>query len=562
MSSSKINRKRNPVKSTQGVRSQSKYQSMATELAPSDSKHIKVNVPASPDDKASVLGEQKLEQKEIIYLSDSDGDKCSATITRDTHHEENLENLQISLHGNQLEGNDDFIAFSDESDGEATSKVGQGEITEEIKSYQTDMNTVIDCPWIVNHDHSKEREVVDWLTLEIKDFVSYFSPSGAEIEARNKTIRAIREAVQDLWSDADLHVFGSYATDLYLPGSDLDCVVNTKAGNKENRNSLYELAAHLKKAGVATKIEVVANARVPIIKFVEPKSDIHIDVSFERTNGLEAAKLIRGWLKSMPGLRELVLVVKLFLHSRRLNNVHTGGLGGFSIICLVYCFLSMHPRIVAKEIDARDNLGVLLIDFFELYGKNFGYDDVAFKIKDNKPMLLPKRAWRNLQGARGGGSFTLAIQDPGDESNNISRGSFNLKDIKKAFAGAFDLLTNRCFDLYKQPTKAREGQSVLSIIVKYRGKPRDFKDDRALVANRAILENENYHKKRSIIMHGDAMQPTKRGLEITTDSEIEHKPKSKRSKKSSKSKKKKKSIASSKDIDDDDEESYNPLQSR
>ncbi|KAI8399413.1 hypothetical protein J6895_01052 [Nakaseomyces glabratus] len=88
-----------------------------------------------------------------------------------------------------------------------------------------------------------------------------------------------------------------------------------------------------------------------------------MDISFERLNGLEAAKLIRDWLASTPGLRELVLVVKQFLHSRRLNNVHSGGLGGFSIICLVYSFLRMHPRIITAEIDPLENLGVLLIEF-------------------------------------------------------------------------------------------------------------------------------------------------------------------------------------------------------
>lgn len=150
-------------------------------------------------------------------------------------------------------------------------------------------------------------------------------------------------------------------------------------------------------------------------------------------NGLEAAKLIREWLSDSPGLRELVLVIKQFLHSRRLNNVHTGGLGGFTVICLVYSFLNMHPRIKSNDIDAPDNLGVLLIDFFELYGKNFGYDDVAISNSDGYPSYIPKSYWKTLEPSRG--RFSLAIQDPGDPNNNISRGSFNMKDIKRHLLG-------------------------------------------------------------------------------------------------------------------------------
>ncbi|CAI6718064.1 CMF_HP2_G0043460.mRNA.1.CDS.1 [Saccharomyces cerevisiae] len=247
----------------------------------------------------------------------------------------------LAVHGDEkdLANNDDFISLSASSEDEQAEQEEEREKQElEIKKEKQKEILNTDYPWILNHDHSKQKEISDWLTFEIKDFVAYISPSREEIEIRNQTISTIREAVKQLWPDADLHVFGSYSTDLYLPGSDIDCVVTSELGGKESRNNLYSLASHLKKKNLATEVEVVAKARVPIIKFVEPHSGIHIDVSFERTNGIEAAKLIREWLDDTPGLRELVLIVKQFLHARRLNNVHTGGLGGFSIICLVFSF--------------------------------------------------------------------------------------------------------------------------------------------------------------------------------------------------------------------------------
>ena len=399
---------------------------------------------------------------------------------------------------NQLAQNTDFIAFSDsdsDSDDKDEGKSAPVPVLNDDNTETTEDTVVSDFPWIINHDHSKQVEIADWLTLEIKDFVAYISPSKAEIEARNITIGKIRNSVSTLWPDADLHVFGSYATDLYLPGSDIDCVVNSEKGDKNNRNALYQLANHLSKDGLATEVEVISKTRVPIIKFVEPESHIHIDVSFERTNGVDAAKLIRSWLDGTPGLRELVLIVKQFLHARKLNNVHTGGLGGFSIICLVYSFLNMHPRILTHEINAMENLGVLLIDFFELYGKNFGYDHVAISVLNGVASYLPKASWREIHPLRS--PFSLAIQDPGDAANNISRGSFNIRDIKKAFAGTFDMLTNQCFELNEVSLKGRKGKSVLGSVIKYRGKQRDFKDARKLVENTAIVENEEFHNKRS-----------------------------------------------------------------
>lgn len=266
-----------------------------------------------------------------------------------------------------------------------------------------------------------------------------------------------------------------------------------------------------------------------------------------------------------PGLRELVLIVKQFLHARRLNNVHTGGLGGFSIICLVFSFLHMHPRIITNEIDPKDNLGVLLIEFFELYGKNFGYDDVALGSSDGYPVYFPKSTWSAIQPIKN--PFSLAIQDPGDESNNISRGSFNIRDIKKAFAGAFDLLTNRCFELHSATFKDRLGKSILGNVIKYRGKARDFKDERGLVLNKAIIENENYHKKRSRIIHDEDFAEdtvTSTATATTTDDDyeitnppakkakIEEKPESEPAKRNSGE------TYITVSSEDDDEDGYNP----
>ncbi|CAI4768618.1 BDN_1c_G0047640.mRNA.1.CDS.1 [Saccharomyces cerevisiae] len=474
----------------------------------------------------------------------------------------------LAVHGDEkdLANDDDFISLSASSEDEQAEQEEEREKQElEIKKEKQKEILNTDYPWILNHDHSKQKEISDWLTFEIKDFVAYISPSREEIEIRNQTISTIREAVKQLWPDADLHVFGSYSTDLYLPGSDIDCVVTSELGGKESRNNLYSLASHLKKKNLATEVEVVAKARVPIIKFVEPHSGIHIDVSFERTNGIEAAKLIREWLDDTPGLRELVLIVKQFLHARRLNNVHTGGLGGFSIICLVFSFLHMHPRIITNEIDPKDNLGVLLIEFFELYGKNFGYDDVALGSSDGYPVYFPKSTWSAIQPIKN--PFSLAIQDPGDGSNNISRGSFNIRDIKKAFAGAFDLLTNRCFELHSATFKDRLGKSILGNVIKYRGKARDFKDERGLVLNKAIIENENYHKKRSRIIHDEDFAEdtvTSTATATTTDDDyeitnppakkakIEEKPESEPAKRNSGE------TYITVSSEDDDEDGYNP----
>ncbi|EGV62342.1 Poly(A) polymerase [Yamadazyma tenuis] len=397
---------------------------------------------------------------------------------------------------NELAQNNDFIEFGFASSSEEEEEKEDGEFSDDgvISNDEAQVNALTPTslyPWIKAHDHSKQKEIADWLTMEIKDFVSYISPSKEEIMARNSVVKTLKQQIKVCWPDAEAHVFGSFATDLYLPGSDIDMVVVSKNGDCENRHKLYQLSSFLRSKKLAKDIEVIAGAKVPIIKFVDPKTNIHLDISFERTNGLDAARRIRKWLETTAGLRELVLVVKQFLRSRKLNNVHVGGLGGYATIILCYHFIKMHPRVSTENMTASENLGTLLIEFFELYGRNFSFDNlvIAFDGKTDSPKYLKKYKYPSLIASRN--PFALVVQDPDDPGNNITRSSYNLRDIKKSFGGAFQLLVDRCYYLHSASYKKRIGQSILGDIIKYKGKERDFKDERDLVVNHALVKHGN-----------------------------------------------------------------------
>ena len=42
----------------------------------------------------------------------------------------------------------------------------------------------------------------------------------------------------------------------------------------------------------------------------------------------------------------------------------------------------MHPKIRRGEIDPYRNLGVLVMEFFELYGSYFNYQEVGISLRD------------------------------------------------------------------------------------------------------------------------------------------------------------------------------------
>lgn len=68
-----------------------------------------------------------------------------------------------------------------------------------------------------------------------------------------------------------------------------------------------------------------------------------VDISINQSNGISAGKIVNAYISALPALRPLVLVVKAFLNQRGMNEVYSGGLGSYSVICLVISFLQVRP---------------------------------------------------------------------------------------------------------------------------------------------------------------------------------------------------------------------------
>ena len=178
---------------------------------------------------------------------------------------------------------------------------------------------------------------------------------------------------------------------------------------------LHALANTLKRAKITDKVTIIAKAKVPIVKFVTTHGYFSVDISINQENGLEAGRVVSGFLFEMPALRALVFVAKAFLSQRSMNEVFSGGLGSYSIVCLAVSFLQMHPKIRRGEIDPSRNLGVLVMEFFEFYGIYFNYHEVGISLRDGGTYFSKaRRGWMDYKQS------LLSIEDPGDISTLLN----------------------------------------------------------------------------------------------------------------------------------------------
>ena len=67
--------------------------------------------------------------------------------------------------------------------------------------------------------------------------------------------------------------------------------------------------------------------------------------------------------------------------------VYSGGLSSYALILMVVSFLQQHVREDARS--PKANLGVLLVEFFELYGVHFNYTRTGIQVKE-EGAYLPK----------------------------------------------------------------------------------------------------------------------------------------------------------------------------
>ncbi len=122
------------------------------------------------------------------------------------------------------------------------------------------------------------------LHKEILLFSDYIQPTFEELYMRNEIICRITKVIKEQLPQAEVDVFGSYKTGLFLPTSDIDMVVF----GEWKTLPLNFLKEALIKENISDydNVKVLDKATVPIIKIVENKTDLKVDISFNTLNGI------------------------------------------------------------------------------------------------------------------------------------------------------------------------------------------------------------------------------------------------------------------------------------
>jgi non-canonical poly(A) RNA polymerase PAPD5/7 len=324
------------------------------------------------------------------------------------------------------------------------------------------------------------------LHKEIWDFYYHVRPRDFEQFIRTKLVEDLRNKVRDFYGDADILTFGSFPAGLYLPTADMDLVLVSdqfmrggRAKYGQSRNDIFKFANFLRQQDIPIKgsVDCITKARVPLVKYVDNVTGLKVDISFENDTGLIAIRTFRDWKTEFPAMPILVTLIKHLLSMRGLNEPVNGGIGGFSVTCLVVSLLQNMPQVQSGNMIPEHHLGEILMEFLKLYGKEFNTTTTAISFKPpgyiSKVRLITQLSQRlsltkfqaHLNITYKAPSEKFSIIDPNNPENDIAGGSSNTRIIRECFYDAYERLQERIGSLQQSASAHRRNQSILGCIL-------------------------------------------------------------------------------------------------
>ena len=277
-----------------------------------------------------------------------------------------------------------------------------------------------------------EKYIKEMLKKDIMDFHLYIK---SNIKSKQKPINNIRSSLQEILElneyDFTVYVFGSYATGLCLPWSDLDLILiskNPQAKYDENysKEKLKEIQNLLSQTNWVDKntLKFVNYRAFPYLKFSTDEKHgfmkVNLTIKDMKNKGYECAKLTSNFLKSYKSMEPIILVLKnLMYYSKTLfslseyyeNQKET--LNSYSIVLMVVFFIQYQiMQINIQTVNSPEYIGELFINLLQYYN-NFteGFVFVRTGIED----IIENRDFLELKQSKN----SLVVIDPLNHKNNV-----------------------------------------------------------------------------------------------------------------------------------------------
>ncbi|KAF9934224.1 hypothetical protein FBU30_002917 [Linnemannia zychae] len=297
-------------------------------------------------------------------------------------------------------------------------------------------------------------------------------PSQDYMIRRTKLVQRLQGILNSGFPGQDLRleVFGSYASGLGSESSDADLCITTEHFKKTAPYNNVRLVAQILRQGGMTQVQPIADARVPIVKFVDPVTKTRCDMNTNHVLGIHNSELIRCYTMIDERVRPFLYSLKALVKKHGINDSSQSWLSSYAYVMMAIGFLqAQEPPILPSLQDqpeermselyiqmnhegrgGRDvinctfdrnpgqyanfgaantkSVGQLLIEFFEYYSRFYDYQTMEVNVRCGGGIRLREELTKARKNGnpnvrppqRGRGEKKLIVMDPFILDRNVA----------------------------------------------------------------------------------------------------------------------------------------------
>ena len=365
-----------------------------------------------------------------------------------------------------------------------------------------------------------DQSKIEKLSKDITEF-SAGQTISKEIEERKMgIIKHLKRRLDMKFRGSKLSTFGSSESGLGLQNGDIDLCLEFKG--EKPKKVLTKIARMLRDDGM-DDVTLISHAKVPIVKFIDKRSRIPIDISINNSLAIYNTQLLKSYRDCDKRVRPFILAIKHWALHRGICNAAYGTFSSYAwtligLQKLQICQPPVIPNIqqgekrILKKVEGEEydltmhqnpsqlikqlnqqNIGQLVLEFFEFFATKWPWDENVLSIRtgqmisrkdknwpEQKPKVMDSIIDEKIQRL---GKHSLPVEDPFDLMHDLSRvlRSEGVLDIREEFLRAWTILKDG--GDWKKLTKTKFPELISDT------PNTDLFDDLRLLPDNQVVEN-------------------------------------------------------------------------
>ena len=201
-------------------------------------------------------------------------------------------------------------------------------------------------------------DVLAGFAKPLQNTISSHSIHNSETKRKESLFNHLKKSIASKFEGSKLSAFGSAESGLSLKGGDFDLCLQIPDANE--KKILKKIGGMLRGQGMED-VQIITGAKVPIVKFIDPRSGLHVDISINNTLALHNTRLLSSYANADSRVKELAICVKHWALHRNVSDSVNGTLSSYAWSILVINHL-LEQGVIANLQSGDDRLVIELDD--------------------------------------------------------------------------------------------------------------------------------------------------------------------------------------------------------